>query len=102
MRRIYINYYDYHGIFISLSLGDAGYPLLRFYVPHGTVIQVNAKVMRVHGETQTGATEVTLMLHATFAGLGNSGAARPRALTRSSPDNFGPLNGSDEPGVPAW
>jgi len=96
-------YYEYHGIFISLSFGDAGYPLLKVYVPHGTVVQVNDEVMSLRGKTQTGVIDVTMMLQAAFAGLDNVGWMRARAAgTRSSPDNFGPLNASDEPGALAW
>jgi hypothetical protein len=100
-----ITYYPYHGIFVSLWLGNVASPALALHIPPGTVVVVNDKTMHIRGQSRTGAVEATLTLIATPGGLRNMGPDKiygTRAETYTAPDSFGPLQGGDDHGLLLW
>jgi hypothetical protein len=92
-------YYEYHGIHISVSLGDSGYPLIVYYLPRGATVVVNDKMLRLRSVTSTGTTDEALQLRPALAGLVATSRFRHLGAERMASDNFGPLVGSDKPDV---
>jgi hypothetical protein len=102
-----IAYYPYHGIYLSLELPDT----LALHIPPGSVVQLNATVIRVHGLSGDGPFDATLNMQAmSHGGFANSGPMKiygsgdPHTSDPyTSHDNFGPLRGGrNDEGKSLW
>ena len=96
-------YYPFHGIYISIDLNDSRFGL---HIPFGTVVVLEGKIVKIEGLIGATAYQATPNLRATShssVGVGYAPAQFMETIDHyTTPDNFGPLEGSGNGSYLLW